>query len=76
MGALAAQEPELTITEMAKAMQTIANDPELRVQMGKAGRQLVNDNFNWNVVGERLDTLYLGLAAKVYRSASARVSFY
>lgn len=58
-----AQEPELTITEMAKAMQTIANDPELRVQMGKAGRQLVNDNFNWNVVGERLDTLYVETVA-------------
>lgn len=60
---VAAQEPELTITEMAKAMQTIANDPELRVQMGKAGRQLVNDNFNWNVVGERLDTLYVETVA-------------
>ena len=55
---VSAQEPGQAIHDMAAAMQKLAHDPELRVQMGKAGRQLVNENFSWNVVGERLDALY------------------
>jgi glycosyltransferase involved in cell wall biosynthesis len=27
-------------------------------KMGDAGRQLVKDNFAWQVVGERLDAVY------------------
>lgn len=58
-----AQKPEQAIQDMAIAMQKLACDPELRVQMGKAGRQLVDDNFSWTVVGKRLDTLYKTTAA-------------
>ncbi|MGP1383525.1 MAG: glycosyltransferase family 4 protein [Thainema sp.] len=53
-----AQEPEQATQEMATAMQKLAYDPDLRVQMGQAGRQLVADNFSWKVVGNRLNLLY------------------
>ncbi len=53
-----AKEPAQAISDMATAMQKLAQDPELRVQMGKAGRQIVDGNFNWKVVGERLDQVY------------------
>ena len=53
-----AQEPEQTIHSIAVTMQQLAHDPSLRIQMGKAGRQLVDENFNWKVVGERLNSVY------------------
>lgn len=55
---VSAQEPEQVIDHMAKAMEKLAHDPNLRVRMGQAGRQLVKENFSWNVVGKRLDELY------------------
>lgn len=59
---VSAQEPEQVIQDIAKVMQKLAQDPDLRVQMGKSGRKLVNENFSWSVVGERLDVLYQSTA--------------
>ncbi|WP_404789613.1 glycosyltransferase family 4 protein [Altericista sp. CCNU0014] len=55
---ISAQNPEQTIRDMAIALEKLACNPDLRVQMGKAGRQLIDENFSWKVVGERLDRLY------------------
>lgn len=55
---VAAREPEQVIRDMAEAMQKLAYNPALRVQMGKAGRQLVDENFSWRVVGDRLNSIY------------------
>jgi glycosyltransferase involved in cell wall biosynthesis len=32
--------------------------------MGQAGRKLVNENYSWQIVGERLHKLYLEIASK------------
>lgn len=53
-----AQEPEQAIQGIATVMQKLAHNPDLRVQMGLAGRQLIDESFSWEVVGERLNTLY------------------
>jgi len=53
-----ATNPEQAIQDMAAAMQKLAQNPDLRVQMGQAGRQLVHKEFSWKVVGERLNRLY------------------
>ncbi len=55
---VAGEEPDQVIRDMAVAMQKLAHDSDLRVQMGTAGRQLVQENFSWKVVGERLGDLY------------------
>ena len=55
---VSAQEPEQAIRDMAIAMEKLAHESDLRVQMGQAGRQFVDENFNWKVVGECLDNLY------------------
>ena len=60
---VAAQAPKQAISELAVAMHKLASDPGLRVQMGKAGRQLVDEDFSWSVVGDRLDTLYQTMTA-------------
>ncbi len=70
---ISAQAPDQTIQDMAIAMKTLAQDPELRVQMGRAGRQIVDENFNWKVVGERLDHVYRSVVNQsvVHRDAVA-----
>lgn len=55
---ISAHNPDQATEEMASAMIRLAQDPKLRVSMGQAGRQLVNDNYSWQVVSERLDLLY------------------
>ncbi|MBD2112393.1 MULTISPECIES: glycosyltransferase family 4 protein [Cyanophyceae] len=53
-----ANTPNQTMQTMAEAMVCLAQDSSLREKMGAAGKRLVSDNYGWNVVGERLDTLY------------------
>ncbi len=53
-----AEGPEQAIEDLAIAMRKLAHNPDLRVEMGTAGREWVDENFSWTVVGERLDTLY------------------
>lgn len=53
-----ATNPEQATQDMAAVMQKLAQNPDLRVQMGQAGRQLVHKNFSWKVIGKRLNNLY------------------
>jgi glycosyltransferase involved in cell wall biosynthesis len=55
---VAAHDPEQCVRDMAAAMTRLAHDPDLRIQMGKAGRQLAKETYGWTVVGEQLDALY------------------
>lgn len=53
-----AQNPEQAVKDMAIAMTRLAQDSELRISMGEAGRKLVNETYTWKVVNLRLDALY------------------
>ncbi|BAY91934.1 MULTISPECIES: glycosyltransferase family 4 protein [unclassified Tolypothrix] len=55
---IAAINPEQAVDDMSKALITLAKDPELRVRMGQAGRQLVRDTYSWQVMGQRLAQVY------------------
>jgi glycosyltransferase involved in cell wall biosynthesis len=46
------------ITDLAAAMVKIAGDEQLRVEMGKAGRVLVQNKFAWEAKGQFLSQLY------------------
>ncbi len=37
----------------------LAQEPELRASMGQAGQQMVNENYSWQVISDRLDLLLL-----------------
>ena len=50
--------PQQAVQDIAKSMTILANNPELRARLGQAGRRRVDENFDWNVVGERLSSLY------------------
>ncbi len=62
---IAANDPDQSIRDMATAMKKLAADSELRVQMGKAGRQLVDENFSWTAVGKQLNEVYQVTSGKV-----------
>jgi len=53
-----AHDPDQVVREMAIAMTQLANDPTLRARLGLAGRQRVNELFNWETKGKRLVEVY------------------
>lgn len=44
--------PEQAVADMAKAMKTLLENPELVRKMGEAGRKRVTEQFNWERKGE------------------------
>lgn len=61
-----AHAPAQVVSDLADALQTLARSPELRRQMGIAGRQRVHDVYAWDRKGEVMDKLYelVGQAAR------------
>lgn len=49
---------EQVVEDMARALQRLRDDPELRARMGAAGRQRVQDAYLWDRLGERLHAIY------------------
>jgi glycosyltransferase involved in cell wall biosynthesis len=43
---------------LSKALQTLAEQPELRVAMGRVGRQKIIDHFDWEVKVDRIVEMY------------------
>ncbi|NHC33853.1 glycosyltransferase family 4 protein [Scytonema millei] len=53
-----ALEPYQAVRDLAASMIHLAQDPELRMSMGFAGRNRVSKNYSWNIVGKDLNQLY------------------
>ena len=53
-----AHDPDQAVKDLATAMAKLANNAQLRVQMGEAGQRLVQERYSWKVTGERLSQLY------------------
>lgn len=59
-----ANNPDQAVRDMGKAMVRLAQDPELRLRMGEAGRQLVRASFSWEIRGIQLGQLYWEIGNK------------
>lgn len=59
---VAATEPEQSIDGLAKAMVQLATNAELRLQMGQAGKALVQEQHSWQAKGKQLAQLYESIA--------------
>jgi glycosyltransferase involved in cell wall biosynthesis len=55
---IAADNPEQSVNDLAKAMIRVATEPDLKIKMGNAGRRRVKDQYNWEEKGKELDKLY------------------
>ena len=53
-----ASTPEQAVRDIAQAMVSLANNSELRLQMGQAGQKRVRENFSWTSKGFYLSKLY------------------
>lgn len=60
-----AESPDTTVRDLAAAMVRLAQNPELRIQMGKAGRQRIEEVYSWEVKGQQLAQLYVDLLCGV-----------
>jgi glycosyltransferase involved in cell wall biosynthesis len=49
---------EQTIQDLSDALLKLANDPELRKQMGEAGRKRVEEHYTWEKKGEFIKQVY------------------
>lgn len=56
--------PEQMPKDMAKAIMTLIDNPELRKRMGEAGRHRIKTVFNWEEKGRFIETLLKELDAK------------
>jgi glycosyltransferase involved in cell wall biosynthesis len=55
---VAAHTPEQTVKNLATAMQCLAKDPDLRLELGMAGYKRVQSEFNWDSIGLALCEAY------------------
>ncbi|MGG6293731.1 glycosyltransferase family 4 protein [Leptolyngbya sp. AN02str] len=55
---VAADTPNQAIQGIAQAMVKLAQEPELRSHMGRAGRQRVQEQYNWESKGKQISHLY------------------
>ncbi|HLP88550.1 MAG TPA: glycosyltransferase [Nostocaceae cyanobacterium] len=58
---ITASSPQQVVLDLAKAMNVLAGDSELRKSMGQAGRKRVKENFSWESRGQQLSKLYQSL---------------
>ena len=63
-----------TADDLASKLRTLLDDPPLRARMGEAGRWLVEQQYAWPRIGERLEQLYVGVLAQAESSGSRRPS--
>jgi len=55
---VAAHTPEQAVRDLSEAMVHLAQDSQLRLRMGEAGRRRVSEMFDWEVNGRSLARLY------------------
>ena len=46
------------LKDIAKAMNHLVKNPQMRIHMGEAGGKLVRQTYSWQARGERLSQLY------------------
>ena len=58
-----ARDPIQTVVDLATAMTKLASSPDLRLQMGKAGRHRVENYYSWEARGRDLLKTYTALTS-------------
>ena len=61
---ISARTPEQAVNDLAKAMICIAQDEDLRVRLGEAGRKRVTEVFDWEVKGRSLRQFYQDICSQ------------
>jgi glycosyltransferase involved in cell wall biosynthesis len=67
-----ATSPEQVVSDLAAAMMQLAEDPDLRIRLGVAARQRVQEHFNWDKKGLFMAKLYQSLSTVEEGTTAAR----
>ncbi len=57
-----ATNPEKFARDLARRVNELMRDPQLRERFGKAGRERVEQHFSWSAIAEKTKTLYASLS--------------
>lgn len=68
---IAADTPEQAVCDLAKRMQQLVQNPELRLQLGQAGQQRVSQTFSWEAKCQSIAGLYKEIIANSQQSLLA-----
>jgi glycosyltransferase involved in cell wall biosynthesis len=49
------------VLELTKALERILNNPELSREMGKNGKKFAIENYSWETIGKRFETMYYSI---------------
>ncbi|AKG20947.1 glycosyltransferase family 4 protein [Calothrix sp. 336/3] len=71
---IAAITPKQVTEDLAKAMKTLVNNPELCLRMGEAGYNRVKEVFNWDVKGQNLICKYKEILEKPRATQSKKLT--
>lgn len=66
---VAATDPDRAVQGLAAAMMRLANEPELKLAMGQAGQQRVQEFYNWESRGHQICQLYANVAVTSRQAA-------
>lgn len=69
-----AHTPEQAAEGLAKAMNQLACDLDLRLRMGLSGRRLVQEYFNWQAKGREISSLYEKILMQPEKTSKASLS--
>ncbi|MEM7759671.1 MAG: glycosyltransferase, partial [Cyanobacteria bacterium P01_A01_bin.40] len=59
-----AHNPEQAVNDLAKAMQKLAENPDLCRQMGQMGQQRIREQYSWSAKGKWLSKVYQDCVAE------------
>jgi glycosyltransferase involved in cell wall biosynthesis len=59
-----AQHPDQVVEDLTAALRRLAEDPDLRLKMGEAGKEWVATHADWDVKGDRMQQLYRDLGSQ------------
>jgi glycosyltransferase involved in cell wall biosynthesis len=55
---ISAIDPEQTITDLCSALRALADNPEMRIEMGRAAQRRALEHFHWDVKGDYIQKVY------------------
>ena len=51
------------VSQLTEALETILNNPDISVDMGKNGKKFALENYSWETIGKRFEDLYYAISS-------------
>jgi len=51
------------VTQLKSALENLLNDSKLSNELGEKGKKFVMDNYSWQVIGKKIESVYESIAS-------------